>query len=172
MNNLFISDYERAHPVKYKLGVCFLRLMKHHELRFLFWGRYEQTCSNKVGRKFAKFILHKYRRKYGLEINFRNVGEGLRLIHPWNITINANAVLGANVTLYKGCTVGEITQGHRKGNPIIEENVVVYANATICGNVRVGANSVIAPGAFVNFDVPQNAIVIGNPGVIHYRNKT
>lgn len=167
MNDLFIRDYERAHPTKYKFGACFLRLIKHHELRFLFWGRYEQACSHILGRKFAQLVLHEYRRKYGIEINFQNVGEGLRLIHPWNITVNNNAIIGSNVTLYKGCTIGEITEGQRIGNPVIGNGVVVYANATICGSIHVGANCVIGPGAFVNFDVPENSIVIGNPGVIH-----
>ena len=129
MNKLFICDYERAYPVKYRAGTCFLRLLKHHELRFMFWGRVEQTSSSKICKRFVKMILHKYRRKYGLEINFNNVGEGLRLIHPWNITMNANAVLGSNVTLYKGCTIGEITEGRRKGNPVIENGVIVYANS-------------------------------------------
>ena len=58
-------------------------------------------------------------------------------------------------------------EGKRKGNPTIGRNVTVYSNATICGNVRVGDDAVIAPGAFVNFDVPEHSIVIGNPGVIH-----
>ena len=74
------------------------------------------------------------------------------------------------MTLYKGCTIGEITSGRRKGNPIVGNNVVVYSNATICGKICVGANCIIGPGAFVNFDVPENSIVIGNPGIIHSKN--
>ena len=45
--------------------------------------------------------------------------------------------------------------------------MTLYANATVCGNVHIGNNVEIAAGAFVNFDVPDNSIVIGNPGVIH-----
>lgn len=69
-----------------------------------------------------------------------------------------------------GGTIGEILSGEKKGNPIIEDNVVVYANATICGNVKISENSIIAAGSFVNFDVPPNSLVIGNPGVIHANN--
>lgn len=47
---------------------------------------------------------------------------------------------------------------------------MVYANATICGNVKISENSIIAAGSFVNFDVPPNSLVIGNPGVIHANN--
>jgi len=44
---------------------------------------------------------------------------------------------------------------------------VVFANATLCGNIRIGRNVTIAAGSFVNFNVPDNCVVIGNPGVIH-----
>lgn len=92
---------------------------------------------------------------------------GVKLIHPWCITVNANAVLGNNVTLFKGCTIGEIRQGKKAGFPKVGNNVTLYANSTVCGNITVGDNSEIAAGAFVNFDVPPNSIVIGNPGVVH-----
>ena len=60
--------------------------------------------------------------------------------------------------------------GGESGNPVIERNVTVYANATICGNIRIGENSIVSAGTFVNFDVPENSIIIGNPGVIHSKN--
>lgn len=47
------------------------------------------------------------------------------------------------------------------------DNVTIYVNVTVCGNIKIGNNSVIASNAFVNFDVPDNSIVIGNPGKIH-----
>jgi serine O-acetyltransferase len=50
--------------------------------------------------------------------------------------------------------------------PVIGDNVCVNANAVIIGGCRIGNNVLIAPGAFVNFDVPDNSIVIGNPGRI------
>jgi serine O-acetyltransferase len=122
------------------------------------------------GGAFSVLISH-YRRKYGLEIAFEkgHIGEGIRLIHPWNITVNDNAVLGYNVTLFKGSTIGAIDNGSKKGTPIIGDNVTLFANSTVCGNIRVGNNVEIAAGAFVNFDVPSNAIVIGNPGIIHMK---
>ena len=92
---------------------------------------------------------------------------GIRLIHPWNITVNDNAQLGKNVTLFKGSTIGVIEHGKKRGYPIIGNNVTVCANATICGNVKIGDNVLICAGAFVNFDVPDNSTVIGNPGTIH-----
>lgn len=170
MNNLFIEDYEVFASDKYKIMPCIVRLFRNHELRYCFWGRKNQTTRTNIGRVITSAILHKYRRKYGMEIFFKNVGGGIRFIHPWNITINANATIKEHVTLYKGCTIGEIVGGGESGNPVIERNVTVYANATICENIRIGENSIVSAGSFVNFDVPENSIIIGNPGVIHSKN--
>lgn len=93
------------------------------------------------------------------------------MVHPWNITVNANAKLYSGVTLYKGYTIGQIINGKKAGVPTIGKNVTLYANSTVCGNILIGENVEIAAGAFVNFDVPNDSIVIGNPGVIHKRNK-
>ena len=53
-----------------------------------------------------------------------------------------------------------------KGSIIIDDDVWIGANAVIVGNIRIGNNVLIAPGAYVNFDVPDGSIVIGNPGLI------
>lgn len=57
-------------------------------------------------------------------------------------------------------------QGKRKGAPVLGDNVVVGDNAIVIGGINIGHDVLIAPGAFVNFDVPSNSIVIGNPGKI------
>jgi len=169
MNKAFIKDYERFTPNKYALLPFLIRYFRNHELRYIYWGRVKASSHNPIYRSIACILLRRYRRIYGLEINFKNVGNGLRLIHPWCITVNDNAVIGENATIFKGATIGVIEQGNKSGNPIIGNNVTIYANATICGNVHVGDNAVFAAGSFANFDVPDGAVVIGNPGEIHMR---
>ena len=87
--------------------------------------------------------------------------------HPYNITIGKDAELGENVNLSKGCTIGTIITGNHTGSPKIGNCVFVGVNAAIVGGVTVGDDVLIAPNAFVNFDVPSHSIVIGNPGQIH-----
>lgn len=58
------------------------------------------------------------------------------------------------------------------GSPIIGDNVWIGANSIIVGKINIGNNVLIAPGAYINFDVPNNSIVIGNPGVIKYCENT
>lgn len=167
MNEYFKADYERFCNKSYKLLPCIIRVIKNYELRFLYFGRKYELCKNRLIKRIYFYILRHYRKRYGLEITFQYIGKGLRLVHPFAITVNAQAVLGDNVELFKGVTIGEVRDGRIKGNPKIGNNVSVFANALICGNIQIGDNVQIAGGAFVNFDVPDNCIVIGNPGVIH-----
>lgn len=109
-------------------------------------------------------------RRRGIEIaSFDNIGGGLVLAHGYGITVNKNARIGHHVVLSKGCTIGGIGSGRRAGLPVIGNYVVVGINATVVGGVKIGNNVRIAPNAFVNFDVPDNSLVIGNPGVVHHK---
>lgn len=62
--------------------------------------------------------------------------------------------------------------GRNKGVPHIGDNVIINANAVVVGGVKIGNNVLVAPNAFVNFDVPDDSIVIGNPGRIITRNSS
>ena len=81
--------------------------------------------------------------------------------------------MGKNCTLYHGVTIGMEFRGERKGNPVIGNSVWIGSNACVVGNVTIGDDVLVAPLAFVNFDVPSHSIVIGNPArIIHRDNAT
>lgn len=88
------------------------------------------------------------------------------MIHPYNITINRDAVIANNFTILKGATVGNSKTGNI-GSPTIGDDCYLGINSTIVGKVTIGNRVMIAPNTFVNFDVPDDSIVIGAPGVIH-----
>lgn len=84
------------------------------------------------------------------------------------ITINPKTVIGKNVNIHKGATIGQENRGSRKGAPTIGDDVWIGINAMIVGNVTIGNDVLIAPLAYVNFDVPDHSVVLGNPGrIIH-----
>ena len=91
------------------------------------------------------------------------------MVHPYGITIAEGTKVGKNCTVFKGCVLGAIRSGRKIGCPTLEDNVVVCCNAMVCGNIHIGNDVMIAANAFVDFDVPDHSIVIGNPGVIHYK---
>ncbi len=65
-----------------------------------------------------------------------------------------------------GVTLGREYRGKRQGAPNIGNRVWIGPGAVIVGKVRIGDDSLIAPNSFVNFDVPDNSVVIGNPGKV------
>lgn len=114
-----------------------------------------------------KYLFVKAREKKCIDLSIENdIGGGIYFGHSTGITINPHAVIGKNCNLHKGVTIGRENRGVRKGTPTIGDYVWIGVNATIVGNVRIGNDVLIAPNAFVNFDVPDHSIVIGNPGII------
>ncbi len=70
------------------------------------------------------------------------------------------------MNIAQGVTIGAASRGARKGAPTLEDRVWVGANAIVVGKITVGHDALIAPGAYVNFDVPAMAVVLGNPGKV------
>ncbi len=147
-----------------------VRTIKHRNLRFCFFGRMASS-NRKIISSMGHLIQKHYENRYGLEISFSNISGGLLLLHPYNITVNSRARLGKNVTLFKGSTIGSVRSGRREGVPVIGDRVVLCVNATVVGNVKIGNDVLVAANTLVDFDVPDNSVVIGNPGqIIHKKN--
>ena len=75
-------------------------------------------------------------------------------------------LLEKNCNLNKGCTLVKENRGKREGAPVLGDNVWVGTNSVVVGNIHIGNDVLIAPNAYVNFDVPEHSIVLGNPGKI------
>lgn len=116
---------------------------------------------------YNRVLLHHYRFKYGFDISpTTSIGPGLYIGHFGGVVISPYAVLGANINIAQGVTIGAASRGPRTGSPTLEDRVWVGANAIIVGKVTIGREALIAPGAYVNFDVPAHSVVLGNPGQI------
>lgn len=119
------------------------------------------------GYVYNRMLLHHYRFKYGFDISpTTSIGPGLYIGHFGGVVISPYAVLGANINIAQGVTIGAISRGPRTGAPTLEDHVWVGANAIIVGKITIGREALIAPGAYVNFDVPSRAVVLGNPGKV------
>ena len=110
--------------------------------------------------------------KFGIQIPAQTkIASGFRIVHFGTIVINPETIIGKNFNISQGALIGNAS-GKRQGTPIIGDNVCMNANSIIIGNVKIGNNVLIAPGTFINFDVPDNSIVIGNPGKIISRDES
>ncbi|WP_432629599.1 serine O-acetyltransferase [Brotaphodocola sp.] len=141
-----------------------VRFRSFQDYRFLY-----MYCWRKIKNKsnltfFYKLILKNLRKHYHIEIPYTvEIGGGFSMDHAYNITINSRAKIGKNVTMYKGSTIG----CDKTGVPIVEDSVYIGLNTTIVGGIHIKEDVLIAPNSFVNFNVPADSVVVGNPGCIH-----
>ncbi len=86
--------------------------------------------------------------------------------HPIGIVIHPKVILGKNCTIFQNVTIGQGKNINGRDIPIIGDNVTVYANAVIIGGITIGNNVTIGAGSIVISDIPDNAVVAGNPSRI------
>ncbi|XEQ91588.1 Serine acetyltransferase [Sporomusa carbonis] len=94
------------------------------------------------------------------------IGEGLFIDHATGVVIGETCVIGNNVTLYQGVTLGGTGKEKGKRHPTIGNNVVVASGAKVLGSFTVGDNSKIGAGSVVLREVPPNSTVVGIPGKV------
>ena len=98
------------------------------------------------------------------------IGQRLFIDHATGVVIGETAIVGSDVTMYQGVTLGGTGKGHGKRHPTICDNVFIGNNANILGDLTVGENSRVGAGSVVLSDVPPNSTVVGVPAHIVYRN--
>lgn len=138
--------------------------------RFHYYFRRANFCKNSLMQIYYRFRLKIIREKHGLEIGYScKIGKGLYIGHPYNITINDDAVIGENVNIHKGATIGQENRGSRKGSPTIGNKVWIGINAVVVGQITIGDDVMISPNSFVNCDIPSHSVVFGNPCIIKHK---
>ena len=98
------------------------------------------------------------------------IGRRLFIDHGMGVVIGETTIIGDDVTMYQGVTLGGTGKEHGKRHPTIGDNVVIGGGAKILGNVTVGKNCRIGAGSVVLRNVPYNSTVVGVPGHIVFRN--
>lgn len=103
----------------------------------------------------------------GIEIHpGAKIGKGFFIDHGMGVVIGETTVIGDNVLLYQGVTLGGTGLEKGKRHPTIGDNVVIGTGAKVLGNITIGDNSYIGANAVVIKDVPANSTVVGVPGRI------
>jgi serine O-acetyltransferase len=142
------------------------------EILFLYPGLHA-VVSHRVAHAFyrmrlyflARFISQVTRFTTGIEIHpGAKIGKRFFIDHGMGVVIGETAVVGDDVLLYQGVTLGGTGLVKGKRHPTIGNNVVIGGGAKVLGDITVGDNSYIGANAVVIHDVPANSTVVGVPG--------
>lgn len=113
----------------------------------------------------ARYVSQRGVRKTGIEIHpGAQIGKGFFIDHGNGVIIGETAIIGDNVTLYQGVTLGGTGKEQGKRHPTIGNNVMIGAGAKVLGSCTIGDDSKIGAGSVVLGPVPPGSTVVGVPG--------
>jgi serine O-acetyltransferase len=136
-------------------------------------GRRSNIFGRITYRIFHELLRH-YQIKYGIFIQpTTKIGSGFYIGHIGAIVVNEKAVIGKNCNISQCVTIGQTNRGEKMGTPVIGDNVFIGPGAVVIGNIHIGNNVAIGANAVITKDVPDNAVVVGNPcKIISYEGST
>jgi serine O-acetyltransferase len=158
-----IQKRDPAHPTFFEVVLAYpgFHVLGFHALASTLW-RYRLKA-------LARFVSHIGRWLTGIEIHpAAKIGKNLFIDHGMGVVIGETAVIGDDVLIYHGVTLGG-KGGEKAGDkrhPTVEDGAVIGASAQVLGNLRIGKNAKVGAGAVVTFDVPDGVVVAGNPARI------
>jgi len=122
-------------------------------------------------RLMARWLSQWARLFTGIEIHpGAQIGHRLFIDHGMGVVIGETSIVGDDVTLYQGVTLGGTGKEKGKRHPTIGDGVVVGTGAKVLGNIVVGDNCRVGAGSVVLRSIPENSTIVGVPGHIVLRN--
>ena len=144
-------------------------LITNASFKITFWmriGGWLGSHKNIFSRILLMFVsvIHKHNQyKTGIQISLGHPADGgLFFPHFSGIVVNGGARIGKNCTIFHGVTIGS-KRGQKGGCPTIGDNVVLATGSAVIGNVKIGNNVMVGAHSLVLHDVPDGAVVAGNP---------
>jgi serine O-acetyltransferase len=158
---------ERDPAAKSRLEVFFcysgLHALWFYRINHWFWNHRFYLLGRWLS-QFARFLT-------GIEIHpGAQIGRRLFIDHGMGVVIGETTIVGDDVTLYQGVTLGGTGKERGKRHPTIGDNVVIGGGAKILGNITIGNNCRVGAGSVVLRNVPEDSTVVGVPGHIIFRN--
>ncbi len=120
----------------------------------------------------ARLLSQRARHQTGIEIHpGAQIGRRVFIDHGDGVVIGETAIVGDDVTIYQGVTLGGTGKDTGKRHPTIGSGCTIGAGAKVLGPITIGDNCKVGAGAIVLKDVPDNCTVVGNPGRIVKKEK-
>lgn len=164
----YIQKQDPANPTFLEVVLAYpgLHAVFYHRISHWLWQYKLKTI--------ARVVSHISRFLTGIEIHpGAIIGKNLFIDHGMGVVIGETSIIGDNVTLYQGATLGgrgnPSTKGQKR-HPTLGNNVIIGAGAKVIGDIFIGNNSLVGANSVVSHDVPDNTTVAGIPArEIHNR---
>lgn len=145
-------------------------LVNYPGLHALWSHRVNHWLWNRGRRGMSRFLSQVTRWFTGVEIHpGATIGDRFFIDHGMGVVIGETTIIGNDVTLYQGVTLGGTGKETGKRHPTLEDCVVVGVGSAVLGNITVGRGSKVGAGAVVIEDVPPNSTAVGIPGRVVVR---
>ena len=157
----FLDTYKKKDPASrsyLEIVVCYpgAHAVFFHKISNFFW-KLKLKLLGRIISNISRFLT-------GIEIHPAvKIGKNFFIDHGMGIVIGETTVIGDNVSIYQGVTLGGTKWEKRKRHPSISDNVVIGAGAKVLGPITVGKNSKIGANSVVTRNVPSNTVVVGIP---------
>ena len=159
-----VMEHDPAAKSRLEVFLCYsgLHAVWFYRINHWLWNRNFFLLGRFLS-QIARFLT-------GIEIHpGAKIGRRLFIDHGVGVVIGETSIVGDDVTLYQGVTLGGTGKEQGKRHPTIEDRVVVGSGAKILGNITVGKNCRIGAGSVVLRNVPEDSTVVGVPGHIIFR---
>ncbi|MBE0417846.1 MAG: serine O-acetyltransferase [Coriobacteriia bacterium] len=145
-------------------------LLNYPGLHAVWWHRQHNWLWRHGRKGIARWLSQVARFFTGIEIHpGATIGERFFIDHGMGVVIGETTIIGDDVTLYQGVTLGGTGKERGKRHPTLEDWVVVGVGAAVLGDITIGRGSRVGGGAVVVNDVPPNCTVVGIPGRVVVR---
>ena len=159
-----VMQHDPAAKSRLEIVLCYagLHAVWLYRINHCLWSRGLLLLA-RLSSQYARFLT-------GIEIHpAAEIGRRLFIDHGLGVVIGETAIVGDDVLLYQGVTLGGTGKEQGKRHPTLEDSVVVGSGAKILGNITVGNNCRIGAGSVVLRNVPADSTVVGVPGHIIFR---
>ncbi len=160
-----VFDRDPAAKTLLEVLVCYpgLHALWWHRINHWLWTHHFPLTA-RILSQVARFFT-------GIEIHpGATIGRRFFIDHGMGVVVGETAIIGDDVTIYQGVTLGGTGKEKGKRHPTVGNGVFIGAGANVLGNITVGDNCRIGAGSVVLRDVPADSTIVGVPGHIVFRN--
>ena len=159
MQNILDKDPAANNKLQVFLLYPSIHAVIHHKISHILYKKkiiFLARLISQISRFFTGIEIHP-----GAQIE-----KHLFMDHGMGIVIGETSIIGENVTIYHGVTLGGVSLDKGKRHPTIGNNVIIGAGAKVLGNITIGDNSKIGANSVILKDIPKDSVAVGVPGKI------